>query len=79
VEAGPEGILVQEIVLEKAGKKDVVMTDRCPSGGPQGLWGHPRIIHAGTGIGHVVDSVVCMLLDIGALVGSLVRQGLVQS
>lgn len=78
VEAGPERELVQKVVLEKAGKKDVVMTYRCPSGGPQGVWGHSRIIHAGAGIGHVVDGLVCLLLDFGAMVGRLVRQSLVQ-
>lgn len=78
MKAGPERKLIEEVVLEKASKKNVVMTDRCPPRGPQGVWGHSGIIHAGAGIGHVVDSVVCLLLDFGAMVCSLVRQGLVQ-
>lgn len=79
MEARPQREFVQEVAFEKAGEKDVVVAYRSPPGRPQGVWRHSWIVHAGAGKGHVVDGAVSLLLDVGAVVGSLMRQGLEQS
>jgi len=78
VEARPQWELVQEVAFEKADEEDVVVAYRSPLGRPQVVWRHAWIVHAGAGIGHVVDGAVSLLLDVGAVMGRLVRQGLVQ-